>query len=236
MTSLGEKLFEVFGAVISQITSIKKDNCLSERLTNGRQCFINKKIKSPKIICSSHLHKKVRYISSMVAQIDKKSVLQKCNWDCISLGWRVADIASIGTEVGTKECSQPSSPTAFQKPSSHWEIQWASSIAIIQTFFINSADCIRFENAVGINTSQEMSTHSCHVAIHCLAACLRSCARALHLHVQNIPDPLYIFYINFLISNSYSEYTKGMESRLNDIINYHNLTSFHFCLIAIIIS
>ena len=86
MTSLGEKLFEVFGAVISQITSIKKDNRLSERLTNGRQCFIDEKIKSPKIICSSHLHKKVRYISSMVAQIDKKSVLQKCNQDCILLG------------------------------------------------------------------------------------------------------------------------------------------------------
>ena len=86
MTSLGEKLFEVFGAVISQVTSIKKDNRLSERLTNGRQCFIDKKIKNSKVICSLHLHKKVHYISSMVAQIDKKSVLQKCNQDCISLG------------------------------------------------------------------------------------------------------------------------------------------------------
>ena len=72
--------------------------------------------------------------------------------------------------------------------------------------------------------------HSCHVAIHCLAVRLRSCAKAQHLHDQNTPDPLYIFYIDFSISNSYSEYTKGMESRLNDIINYHNLTSFHFVL------
>ena len=43
---------------------------------------------------------------------------------------------------------------------------------------------------------------------------LRSRAKALHPDVRNTPDPLYISYIDFSISDTYSEFTKGMEPRL----------------------
>jgi hypothetical protein len=46
------------------------------------------------------------------------------------------------------------------------------------------------------------------------AAPLRS--HAIHLHLRD-RNPLYDFYINFLISNMYSENTKGMESRLRQL-------------------
>ena len=46
------------------------------------------------------------------------------------------------------------------------------------------------------------------------AARLRSRAKALHPDVRNTPDPLYISYIDFSISDTYSEFTKGMEPRL----------------------
>ena len=43
---------------------------------------------------------------------------------------------------------------------------------------------------------------------------LRSRAKALHPDMRNTPDPLYISYIDFSISDTYSEFTKGMEPRL----------------------
>ena len=53
----------------------------------------------------------------------------------------------------------------------------------------------------------DVSTRSRRV--HCLTARLRSRARALHPHDRNTPDPLYIFYIDFSISDLYSDIYKG---------------------------
>ena len=124
MTSLRKKYSEVFGAFISQITSIKKDDCLSERLT--RHCFINRKIKGPQ----SHLQFAFTweislYLFYYCLDWQEKCPAQRNAIDCISLrtrGWRVADVASIGTDIGTKEHSQPNSSKALQKLSPHWEI------------------------------------------------------------------------------------------------------------------
>lgn len=56
------------------------------------------------------------------------------------------------------------------------------------------------------DTSRSRRVHIC--------GALRSRAKALHPDVRNTPDPLYISYIDFSISDTYSEYTKGMELRL----------------------
>ena len=56
------------------------------------------------------------------------------------------------------------------------------------------------------DTSRSRRVHIC--------GALRSRAKALHPVVRNTPDPLYISYIDFSISDTYSEFTKGMEPRL----------------------
>ena len=64
--------------------------------------------------------------------------------------------------------------------------------------------------------------------IHCLAAHSRSHDRDLHLHDQNTPDPLYIFYIDFLISDLYSDIYKGdgiETSLMHDLPTSRTVTS-----------
>ena len=58
------------------------------------------------------------------------------------------------------------------------------------------------------DTSRSRRVHIC--------GALRSRAKALHPDVRNTPDPLYISYIDFSISDTYSEFTKGMEPRLEE--------------------
>ena len=68
------------------------------------------------------------------------------------------------------------------------------------------------------DTSRSRRVHIC--------GALRSRAKALHPDVRNTPDPLYISYIDFSISDTYSEFTKGMEPRLDSWLQVNEHSPF----------
>jgi hypothetical protein len=58
----------------------------------------------------------------------------------------VAEVTKNGTESGTYECNFPSSAYALRKLPPHCEIQCASSMTIVETFFMKSASRNSLEN------------------------------------------------------------------------------------------